>query len=97
MLECPQHRTAGRARARPGRLPSAALAAALALAAVLALTPDRASAAIPITVNDTADRPDRSIGDGVCATAANTCTLRAAVQEANALLGQDTINLGPRA
>ena len=73
----------------------AALVAALALIAVLALTPDRASAALPIAVNDTADRPDRNIGNGVCATAANTCSLRAAIQEANALLGQDTINLPP--
>ena len=79
----------------PVRMRSAALVAALALVAVLALTPDDASAALPIAVNDTADRPDRSIGDGVCATVANRCTLRAAVQEANALLGQDTINLGP--
>jgi CSLREA domain-containing protein len=45
------------------------------------------------TVNDTADAVDASPGDGVCATAANTCTLRAAVQEANADPDQDVIDL----
>ncbi len=80
---------------RAGRARVAGLVAALALLAILALTPASAGAAIPIAVNDTRDRPDRSIGDGVCATVGGTCTLRAAVQEANALLGQDTINLGP--
>ena len=77
------------------RIRFAALAAALSVVAVLALAPDRAAAALPIAVNDTTDRPDRSIGNGVCATAAGTCTLRAAIQEANALLGQDTITLPP--
>jgi hypothetical protein len=77
------------------RIRFAALAAALSVVAVLALAPAPASAAIVMGVNDTADRPDRNIGDGQCRTAANTCTLRAAIQEANALLGQDTINLPP--
>ncbi|HZB29226.1 MAG TPA: right-handed parallel beta-helix repeat-containing protein, partial [Streptosporangiaceae bacterium] len=75
------------------RIRFAALAAALSVVAVLALAPDPASAAIVMGVNDTADRPDRNIGDGVCATSAGTCTLRAAIQESNALIGQDTINL----
>lgn len=45
------------------------------------------------TVNSTADEVDNNPGDGVCATAGGTCTLRAAVQEANALAGVDTIDL----
>jgi CSLREA domain-containing protein len=36
-------------------------------------------------VDSTYDEVDAAIGDGVCATASGTCTLRAAVQEANAL------------
>ena len=36
------------------------------------------------TVNSTADAVDATLGDGICATATGICTLRAAVQEANA-------------
>ena len=49
------------------------------------------AAAAPFTVNDTADAVDAVLGDGKCATAGGTCTLRAAIQEANALPGPDTI------
>jgi CSLREA domain-containing protein len=45
------------------------------------------------TVDDTADMVDQTPGDGICATAAATCTLRAAIQEANALPGADTIEI----
>lgn len=38
-----------------------------------------------IVVNSTLDQPDAKPGDGRCATTAHRCTLRAAVQEANAL------------
>src|ERR687895_668259 len=95
MLHCPPYRSAAQGMPVARRIRFAALAAALSVVAILALAPDRAAAALPIAVNDTADRPDRSIGNGVCATAANTCTLRAAIQESNALLGQDTITLPP--
>jgi CSLREA domain-containing protein len=43
------------------------------------------------TIDDTADLVDQTPGDGVCATVATTCTLRAAIQEANALPGKDDI------
>jgi CSLREA domain-containing protein len=43
------------------------------------------------TVDSTADAIDANPGDGHCATAAGQCTLRAAVQEANATSGADTI------
>jgi CSLREA domain-containing protein len=49
------------------------------------------AAAATFSVNDTADAVDAAPGDGHCATAAGTCTLRAAVQEANARAGGDTI------
>ena len=43
------------------------------------------------TVNSTVDAQDVNPGDGVCADSAAACTLRAAVMEANALGGADTI------
>ena len=57
------------------------------------LLPDRVSrAAATFTVNSLADTPDAAPGNGVCADAGTLCTLRAALQEANALAGTDTIN-----
>lgn len=49
--------------------------------------------AITFTVNSTADAVDINIGNGICRTSANTCTLRAAIQEANATLPGDTIQV----
>ncbi|MEV0729580.1 winged helix-turn-helix domain-containing protein [Polymorphospora sp. NPDC050346] len=49
--------------------------------------------AVTFTVTSTADGVDANIGDGVCRTSANTCTLRAAIQEANATLPGDTIQV----
>ena len=63
------------------------------LAAVLVL-PAAAVSAASFAVDDLGDAVDISIGDGVCATARGSCTLRAAVQEANALAGADEIRLG---
>ena len=52
------------------------------------------AAAVNFTVNSTLDKIDATIGDGVCETAlSGECTLRAAVQEANALAGTDTITI----
>jgi CSLREA domain-containing protein len=44
-------------------------------------------------VNTTADLVDGNIGDGVCATVEGTCSLRAAVQEANAVAGPQSIDV----
>lgn len=44
-----------------------------------------------LTVNSTADGSDISPGDGQCKTASGDCTLRAAIEEANALAGVDTV------
>ena len=49
--------------------------------------------AATFSVNETTDAVDASPGDGVCASAAGQCTLRAAIQESNASAGNDTINL----
>ncbi len=46
-------------------------------------------------VDTTVDGVDIFPGDTVCATAEDTCTLRAAVMEANALPSADRIELGP--
>ena len=43
------------------------------------------------TVDSTADTVDASPGNGVCDDGSGNCTLRAAIQEANALPGPDTI------
>ncbi|HVO22295.1 MAG TPA: CSLREA domain-containing protein [Candidatus Margulisiibacteriota bacterium] len=62
-------------------------------ALLLALWPATVGRAVTFTVNSTADAVDVAPGNGTCATAAGTCTLRAAIQEANALAGADTINV----
>lgn len=49
--------------------------------------------AATFSVTETTDAVDASPGDGVCASAAGQCTLRAAIQESNAFTGNDTINL----
>jgi len=45
--------------------------------------------------NTTEDAPDVNPGDGICMTADGKCSLRAAVQESNAILSYDTILLPP--
>jgi len=44
-------------------------------------------------VDDGQDAPDENIGDGFCQTRAGTCSLRAAIQEANMTDGRVTITL----
>jgi CSLREA domain-containing protein len=64
-----------------------------ALAAALAAAPVHATM---FNVNSEADVPDDSVGDGTCHAVLGlpgVCTLRAAVQEANAHAGADTISL----
>ena len=46
-------------------------------------------------VNSTLDETDTTPGDGVCVSASGYCTLRAAIQETNALSGPDNIKLKP--
>jgi CSLREA domain-containing protein len=46
------------------------------------------------TVNSTGDGADANVGNGTCATSGNVCTLRAAIQETNALAGRDLIRFG---
>ena len=53
------------------------------------------ASALPYVVNSPDDAVDASPGDGACATVGGACTLRAAVQESNALPGPNAIELGP--
>ncbi len=64
----------------------------LVFGAIMVSTPARAAT---ITVNSTADGADFSPGDGICTTvrSGTVCTLRAAIQQANAVAGADTISV----
>jgi CSLREA domain-containing protein/MYXO-CTERM domain-containing protein len=75
-------------------LPRRTGTAALTSVVCLALLRNAALAAT-FTVNTTSDARDASPGDGVCETAPHngTCTLRAAIQEANALGGANAISV----
>ena len=67
---------------------------ALAVTLVVAFGAPDAAGAATFTVNLTTSATDLNPGDGVCdssATAGSQCTLAAAIQEANALAGADTI------
>jgi CSLREA domain-containing protein len=64
------------------------------IAAALLLSAVTASAAT-FTVDSTVDDVDVLPGDGLCRTAADACTLRAAIQETNALTGPDRVVLPP--
>jgi hypothetical protein len=50
------------------------------------------TAGATFTVNSDGNEADTNPGDGQCHTSANTCTLNAAIQEANILPGHETIN-----
>src|SRR5262252_7325288 len=63
---------------------------ALGLAMLIA---PRSAPAATFTVDTTDDAVDVAPGDGQCQTANDHCSLRAAIQEANALLGADVIRL----
>ncbi|HUE25509.1 MAG TPA: CSLREA domain-containing protein, partial [Solirubrobacteraceae bacterium] len=80
-------REAGMAVVRRGRGAAVLATATIGLAAAGA----PAASAASFVVNSTADQPDAKVGDHLCITAAATCTLRAAVQEANADGGANTI------
>jgi CSLREA domain-containing protein len=60
------------------------------LVAVLAHSPAHAAS---FQVTSPADAGDTSPGDGICAAVSGACTLRAAIEEANALGGRDAISV----
>lgn len=71
---------------------AARVAVAWVVAAVVAFGPLAASAAT-FTVDNFADLNDSNAGNGVCDVGNGSCSFRAAVQEANALAGRDTLML----
>ena len=89
----------------PFRYCRALVVVGLMAALAIAPTADPARAATTFTVDSALDLPDNVPGDGSCAASTNSittagpiepvCTLRAAVEEANALAGDDTIQFDP--
>jgi len=69
----------------------------LALASLALMGHANGTMAANFTVDSTADAVDARPGDGACATLAGQCTLRAAIQEANARPGADSISVPPGA
>ncbi len=61
---------------------------------ILHPTTSRAAPSTTFTVNSTADTGDAAPGNGTCADSGGQCTLRAAIEEANALANNDTIEFG---
>ena len=79
---------------RTSRSPShILLTALLAIASLglLALGPSPVHAQNIYVVDSNGDADDAAVGDGTCATAGGDCTLRAAIQEANATTNNDDI------
>ena len=81
------------------RIPNNHYFAALVVVAMMAVMPlgtSPAHASTTFTVNSVQDTADFNVGDGTCFAGTifgfNQCTLRAAIQEANATAGEDTIN-----
>jgi CSLREA domain-containing protein len=68
--------------------------AAVTVLATMAATGGTANASpgLALVVNSTGDGADAHVGDGICLTAAGTCTLRAAIQEADAQTSAVAIN-----
>jgi CSLREA domain-containing protein len=73
------------------------IASRLALLSALAWSASGLSAEVTFVVNTTADLIDNNIGDGLCRTDSNSCSLRAAIMQANRLSepGPKVINLPP--
>ena len=71
-----------------------ALRIALLRAAALALIAFATAGTAPagtFVVDSVGDAPDADLTDGICRTSLGTCTLRAAIEQANASAGADTI------
>jgi CSLREA domain-containing protein len=76
---------------RPRRQRIAFVGLSFAVAGVLGLQGGFAQTEAELVVDSTRDAVDARLGDGLCATNVGECTLRAAVQEANALAAPQTI------
>jgi hypothetical protein len=67
--------------------------ALVSIAGWLASSAVQPAAARTFVVDSTSDAVDANRGDGICATAAGECTLRAGVNESNSWPGNDTVRL----
>ncbi len=76
------------------RLLPALICAGIPILAV-AGTPVPRTVSVTFTVNSVADSVDVNPGNGICQDASGQCSLRAAIMEANALAGPDTIVFDP--
>lgn len=65
----------------------------LLIAVVASLSVVSQAQAASFVVNSTADATDANTADGICSATSGGCTLRAAIVQANALMGADTITL----
>jgi hypothetical protein len=74
----------------------AAIGFAIGAAAMMVVPSATRVEAATFVVNDTRDRVDSRLGNGVCRTSSDTCTLRATIQEANPRPGPDVITLRDR-
>jgi hypothetical protein len=102
LLREAENRRLGRRLLRAKRTPKArsTIAAtgflvALVVASLMLVALGSSAKATTVTVNSTADFADIKPGNGVCdadAATGNLCTLRAAIQQANATSGADTVN-----
>jgi hypothetical protein len=70
-----------------------AAAPKLGLAALIAGQLVLTAQAANFSINSTLDARDSNLSDGLCATASSQCSLRAAIEQANALDGNDVIEL----
>jgi len=74
------------------RLALATVAAIMSVAAVSHEVPALGGGFATFIVTSTSDAPDADTGDGVCDNGLGACTLRAAIEQANATVGLDTIS-----
>ncbi len=65
----------------------------LSVAVVASLSVVSQAQAASFVVDSNADATDANTADGICSAASGSCTLRAAIVQANALMGADTITL----
>ena len=75
------------------QLPSLALLTLVLMAGFTTAPWPPAQGNATFTVNSVVDAVDANPGNGICTTAGGICTLRAAIQETNALAGADIITL----
>jgi CSLREA domain-containing protein len=87
-------RAAGEVRRVPDTAPRSAGRHAILLALVALLAGSAPARGAVFTVDSTADFHESNPGDGVCSDATNgLCTLRAAIEEANAVGGSNTVDV----